>query len=246
MTASNQVTYKWGVINPAVQREDPRTLGYEPILPPSIAILNTPLGIADYTVDAIDEAMVRYDDCVRTLVGQGAQSVSLTGIPISVQLGRKRVLDLMEHTERDLGVPGDAAMEAAVDAMKHLNVSHIAVGSRWPDEINQAVESYLNEVGIEAKAFTTRGQWHADASAMSLEMGIRIAFELGREAMRKAPDADGLLLPGGAWRPLAVIPSLEEDFGVPVFTNDTTRAWRFIHDGLAPPLQGWGKLLATP
>ena len=81
---------------------------------------------------------------------------------------------------------------------------------------------------------------------MSFEMGVRLAFELGREAMRKAPQAEALFLPGGAWRPLPAVPILEEDYGKPVFTNGNTRAWRIIHDGLAPAVSGWGKLLATP
>jgi maleate cis-trans isomerase len=64
--------------------------------------------------------------------------------------------------------------------------------------------------------------------------------------MRKAPQADGLFLPGGTWRPLPAVPILEEDFGKPVFTNTTTNVWRVMHDGFAPPVQGWGRLLANP
>jgi hypothetical protein len=39
---------------------------------------------------------------------------------------------------------------------------------------------------------------------------------------------------------------LEEDYNKPVFTNGNTRAWRLIHDGIAPPVSGWGRLLANP
>jgi len=42
------------------------------------------------------------------------------------------------------------------------------------------------------------------------------------------------------------VPILEEDYDKPVFTNGNTRAWRLIHDGIAPPVTGWGRLLATP
>jgi len=92
---------------------------------------------------------------------------------------------------------------------------------------------------------TTRGQWARQAFDMSVEMGVKLAFELGRKAMRSAPQADALLLPGSAWRPLPAVPYLEEDYSKPVFTNRNTRAWRLIHDGVAPPVEGWGRLLAT-
>lgn len=65
-------------------------------------------------------------------------------------------------------------------------------------------------------------------------------------AVRQAPQADALFLPGGAWRPLPAVPILEEDYNKPVFTNGNTRAWRLIHDGIAPPVSGWGRLLANP
>lgn len=244
-----QVTprYVWGLINPTVGAEE---LGSnekaERLLPLDVVTVSNGLGISDYTVEGVDEAIGRYDSLVADLVGQGAQRIVLAGIPISVQLGRKQVLELMEHTQERFGVPGDAAAEAVVAAMQHLGVSRIAVGSRWADEVNDALIRYFAEAGIEVLTITSEGQWAKQAFAMSFELGVKLAFQLGREAMRRAPEAEALLLPGGTWRPLAAVPILEEDYGKPVFTNGNTRAWRIIHDGHAPAVSGWGKLLATP
>ena len=239
--------YVWGMINPRTA-EDESALGNRPerLLPPDVVSVANGLGISDYTVDAVNEAMARYDDLVTDLVGRGAQRVVLGGIPVSVQLGRKRVLELMEHTRQRFGVPGDAAAEAVVAGMQHLGVSKVAVGSRWADEVNNALIRYFAEAGVEVLTITSAGQWARQASEMSFEMGVKLAFELGREAMRRAPQAEALFLPGGAWRPLPAVPVLEEDYGRPVFTNGNTRAWRIIHDGFAPAVHGWGKLLATP
>jgi arylmalonate decarboxylase len=81
---------------------------------------------------------------------------------------------------------------------------------------------------------------------MSIEEGIKLAFQLAREAMRNAPKAEGLLLAGGAWRSLAAVPILEEDYGIPVVTNPIAQVWRLIAAGIAPPVKGWGRLLARP
>ena len=247
MTAQNTPSYCWGVIAPA--RGDETVDGSpqsEPLLPPEVVTLTNVLGIQDYTVQGVEDAMGRYADCVQDLVSRGAQRVSLNGIPISVQLGRRRVLDLIEHTQNNLGVPGDTAGEAVVAAMHHMGVSKIAVGSRWPEQVNEALVRYLDHAGIEVLTVTSRGQWAQQAFGMSIEMGVKLAFELGREAMRQAPQADALFLPGGAWRPLPAVPILEEDYNKPVFTNGNTRAWRLIHDGIDPPITGWGRLLDTP
>ena len=247
MASQEKAGYCWGVIAPRRgEAADEEGSYYEPLLPPEVVTLSNVLGITDYTVDSINEAMARYPDCVRDLADRGAQRVCLNGIPISVQLGRPRVLELMETTQRDFGVQGDTAGEAVVAAMGHLGVRRIAVGSRWADEVNNALIEYLADADIEVVAMTTRGQWARQAFDMSVEMGVKLAFELGREAMRSAPQADALFLPGGAWRPLPAVPILEEDYSKPVFTNGNTRAWRLIHDRIAPPVAGWGRLLSTP
>ena len=247
MTAHKYPSYCWGVIAPARGDEtgdaSPQS---ESLLPPEVVTLSNVLGIEDYTVQGVEDAMGRYADCVQDLVSRGAQRVSLNGIPISVQLGREKVLELIEETQNTLGVPGDTAGEAVVAAMHHMGVSKIAVGSRWADQVNEALIRYLDHAGIEVLTVTSRGQWAQQAFSMSIAMGVKLAVELGREAMRQAPQADALFLPGGAWRPLPAVPILEEDYGKPVFTNGNTRAWRLIHDGIGPPVSGWGRLLETP
>ncbi|MEE8301635.1 MAG: hypothetical protein V3S24_04275 [Candidatus Tectomicrobia bacterium] len=247
MTTNQRPPYHWGIIAPARGDEAGETDGRtESLLPPEVITLSNVLGIRDYTSEGVEEAMARYPDCVRDLVRRGAQRVTLNGIPISVQLGRPRVLAFIEDSHKNFGVPADTAGEAVVAAMQHLGVSKIAVGSRWADEVNNALIRYLADAGIEVLAMTSRGQWAQQAFSMSVEMGVKLAFELGREAMRQAPEAEALFLPGGAWRPLPAVPILEEDYGKPVFTNKNTQTWRLIHDGIAPPVHGWGRLLATP
>ena len=100
MAAQKYPSYCWGVIAPARGDEtgdaSPQS---ESLLPPEVVTLSNVLGIEDYTVQGVEDAMGRYADCVQDLVSRGAQRVSLNGIPISVQLGRQRVLELIEDTQ---------------------------------------------------------------------------------------------------------------------------------------------------
>ena len=238
--------YRWGVIRPTTGDEDGSSGNSEPLLSPDIVTLRNGLHLQDYTAEGVEEAMTRYWPLVDEHVANGAQRVSLAGVPISSQLGRQRVLELLGETERTRGVVADTASEAIIAGLQHLGISRIAVASRWAPELNDKLVAYLEEVGIRTVSITSEGQWAKEAFAMSIEQGVKLAAQLGREAMRKAPGAGGLLLPGGAWRSLAVVPLLEEDFGRPVITNGMARAWRLIHDGISPPKAGWGTLLATP
>jgi len=217
----------------------------EPLLPPDIHRISSSIEVSDYTTEGVHDAIgQRYWNCVEDLAKQGANSITIAGFPIASQLGRSRVLELLEETARKHGVVADAHAEATVAALKHFGAKRIAVASRWSDPLNKLVIDYLTQAGIEVLTITSVGQWAKQAFSMSIEEGVRLAFQLGREAMRRAPKADALFVAGGAWRSLAAVPILEEDFGIPVVTNPITQPWRLIAAGIAPPVEGWGRLLA--
>ena len=218
----------------------------EPLLPSDIRCIASSIEVSDYTPEGVNDAIEkRYWSCVSELVEQGAQSITLAGFPIASQLGRPRVLALTEETARKTGLIVDSHAEATVAALRHLGVRRIAIASRWSEQLNNALIGYLQQSGLEVLTITSVGQWAQQAFSMSIEEGIKLAFQLGRQAMRQAPDAEGLLLAGGAWRSLAAVPILEEDFHVPVVTNPIAQVWRLIAAGIAPPVKGWGRLLAS-
>lgn len=218
----------------------------EPLLPPNIRQVSATINISDYTNEGVNTAIAkRYWICVDELMEQGAQSITLAGFPIASQLGRDRVLELQEETKAKTGAIADSHAEATIAALRHLGTTRIAVASRWADELNKRLAAYLQHAGIEVLAITNADQWAGRAFSMSIEEGVKLAFQLGREAMRRAPDAQALLLAGGAWRSLAAVPVLEEDFGIPVVTNPIAQVWRLIDAGIAPPVEGWGRLLSS-
>jgi hypothetical protein len=217
----------------------------QPLLPPDILHISSSIEVTDYTTEGVREAIdLRYWNCVDDLIKQGANSITLAGFPIASQLGRPRVLALLDDTARKTGAVADAHAEATVAALSYFGAKCIAVASRWSDTLNKLVIEYLTQAGFEVLAITSVGQWAKQAFSMSIEEGVRLAFQLGREAMRRAPQAEALFVAGGAWRSLAAVPILEEDFGIPVVTNPITQPWRLIAAGIAPPVEGWGRLLA--
>ena len=139
------------------------------------------------------------------------------------------MLRFQEETAAKTGVIADSHAEATIAALAHLGASRIAIASRWPDELNRRLMAYLTDASIEVLAVTSADQWGKQAFSMSIEEGVKLAFQLGREAMRRAPKAEALLLAGGAWRSLSAVPILEEDFGIPVVTNPIAPVWRLIH-----------------
>jgi maleate cis-trans isomerase len=216
------------------------------LVPTDVMQIGVGLGIRDYSSEGVNAAMDAFWKCVQTLVDEGAQLIALSGVPVSAGLGRARILELMEEVPRRFGVPLHATLEAIVAALEFVGARGIAMGSRFPAETNAAIAVYLREAGIEVLNATARDISLAQARQLGMEDGMRLALEVGREAMRAASGAEALVLPGGATLSLHAIPALEAEFGKPTMVNLSAEIWSaVVRPGRIPPVEGWGCLLAN-
>lgn len=239
--------FRYGVIHPRAHEEVQRGPCYQlyRLLPLDFMEVATGLGLENYTSEGVEKAIKNYWPCVERLRAEKVDHIVLSGAPIAAMLTRSRVQQLIRETKEKYGIPVDSPLEALIHALDHLGIKKIAVGSRWADKVNNAIVQYLKEGGIEVVGITSRNQWASEAFAMSLEEGLKTALEVGREAARSFPEAQGISVPGGAAMALHVIPAIEEEFGKPTFTNMSAEVWyELIRPGIIPPIKGWGKLLA--
>ena len=239
--------FRYGVIHPRAHEDVQRGPCYQlyRVLPNDFMEIATGLGLENYTKEGVEKAIGNYWTCVERLAKEKADLIIFSGAPISAMLTRPRVQELIAQTKERYGISVDAPLEALIAAMKHLGLKTLAIGSRWADPVNNAIIEYLKQGGIEVLGITKRNQWASDSFAMTLEQGLEMALEVGREAARTWPQADGVSIPGGAAMSLHVIPAIEAEFGKPAFTNMSAEVWYdLIRTGIIPPVQGWGKLLA--
>jgi maleate cis-trans isomerase len=226
-----------------------RGAGYQfyRIVPVDVMQVSVVLGIDEYSADSVEQAITSFWECADLLARERVDRIVLGGAPVSAQLGRDRVLGLLGDLEQRTGIPGDAPIEAVIAAMHHFGLRKIAVGSRWAPELNARVATYLEDGDLEVMGVTARGQWAAQAAAMSFEDGLQAALDVGREAALLDPAVEAVWVAGGAAMALHVVPALEAEYGKPVFTNLTAEVWHgLVSPGIIDPVQGWGRLLASP
>ena len=242
--------FRWGFIGAsrfagAVQVG--ATYRFYQIVPTNVMMVSTGLvGMGDYTREGVNRAIESYWECVDLLVKERVDVIILGGAPVSAQLGRARVRELFDETKRRTGITADGTLESAIAAMNHLGVKRLSVGSRWADEVNQGLRGYLEDGGIEIVDLFGRGYWSADMRHFNFEERLQLALDVAHEAAEKSPTAEGVLLPGGVITEHAIVP-IEEQYGKAVFTNNNTEVWNnLVRPGVIPPIQGWGRLLATP
>lgn len=238
--------YRWGSIVPRPHKVETGP-GYEfyRLIPLEVMEIKTVLGIAEYSAAAVETAMGRFWDCVELLQREHVDRIVLGGVPVSARLGRARVRELLDAAEQNTGTGFDAPLEAVIACMRHLGLTQLAVASRWSEDLNSAVASYLADGDIEVVASTERGQQADESAAMTLVEGLELALEVGREAGRNSPDAQAIFVAGGATLSLHVIPALEAEFAKPAFTNFSALVFTgLVGPGVIDPPRGWGRLLA--
>ena len=239
--------FRYGVIQPRAHEEVQRARSYQlyRLLPLDFIEISTGLGLENYTREGVEKAIENYWTCVDRLAKEKVDHIIFSGAPISAMLTRPRVRDLLRETKERTGISADAPLEALIAAMHHLGLKTLAIGSRWADPVNDAIKRYLEAGGIEVLGMSQRNQWASDSFAMSLEQGLEMALDVGREAAKSWPEAEAISVPGGAAMSLHVIPAIEDEFSKPAFTNMSAEVWNaLMRPGIIAPVQGWGRLLA--
>jgi arylmalonate decarboxylase len=238
--------FRYGVILPGTGGVQ-RGVDYQfyRLVPTDVMQIGVGLGIRDYSAAGVQGATSALRTGVDTLLAEGADSIMLSGVPVSAGLGRRRVVELIDEVPRRTGIPFQATLEAVVGAFAFLGVSRIAMASRFPADTNSAIVAYLHEAGIDVLATTSRDISLAQARQLSMHDGLQLALDLGREAMAASPAAEAIFMPGGATLSLHAIPALEAEFHVPALINLSAEIWSaLIRPGIIPPVTGWGCLLA--
>lgn len=216
------------------------------VFPPDVFMATFPLALSAFTRPAVDAALGNFWEGVDFLASRGVERIVQGGIPVSALAGRDRIRRLLDEAERKTGIPCDGDFEESIRALQDLGVRKVAVAAKWDDALMHGVSVYLEDAGFAVTGLTSKVHTAREVVALSADDGIEMAVELGREAFRQSPGADGLLLAGGAWLSLQAIPRLEAEFGRPVVTNPSATFWAALKQfGLRSQEPGMGRLLDT-
>jgi maleate cis-trans isomerase len=219
------------------------------VAPEGMMLLTTGLNLTDYTLAAVEQELPTLWQRFDLLASKKVDRISLSGVPVASALGRKKMREILAEGEQRTGVPCDTDLEAHIVTLQHFGATHIALATRWPERVNAALTRYLAEAGIEVIASRSRARTLEQNKHSSAADDHLLALELGREALRAAPAADALLMPGGLWFAIHAVPLLEAEYGRPVLLNILSTTWAALHAAgkrmLHRPDPRWGKVLAS-
>ena len=180
--------FRYGVIHPRANEEFQRGPAYQlyRLVPLDVMEISTGLGLENYTPEGVERPLPTTGTALRSW--QKKRRTSLFSVARRFrECWAGPGLSSCSARRKKNRHPGGRSLEALIAAMNHLGLKTLTIGSRWADAVNEAMTRYLEAGGIKVVGITKRNQWAADAFAMSLEEGLKIALEVGREAAKLAP-----------------------------------------------------------
>lgn len=219
------------------------------VVPEGMMLVTTGLDLKEYSLAGVEAELPTLWQRYELLAKKKVDRISLSGVPVAAALGRARVREILAEAAARTGLPCDTDLEAHIAVLQHLGVTRIALATRWPDAVNDALTRYLAEVDIEVIACRSHPRTLEVNKHSSAASDHELALELGRQVLRAAPDAQALLLPGGLWYAIYAVPMLEAEFGKPVLLNITSTAWAALHAAgermRHAPDPRWGQVMAS-
>ena len=219
------------------------------VAPEGMMLVTTGLDLKDYTLAAVEKELPMLWQRFDLLAKKKVDRLSLSGVPVASALGRKRMREILAEGEKRTGLACDTDLEAHIATLQHLGASKIALATRWPEAVNAALTRYLAEAGIEVLACASRARTLDQNKLSSAAADHELALELGGKALREAPRAQALLMPGGLWHAIHAVPLIEAEHGRPVLLNILSTTWAALRAAGARmqvrPDRRWGKVLAS-
>lgn len=228
MTRAVHPWYKLGYVIPHAYT-DMDAYQFYAIAPRGMLLVTTGLNFQGHSTAAAENELPLFRERVALLAKRKVDRIALSGVPVASFLGRKRMLDVLAAAQDASGVACDTDLEAHIAALKHLGATRIALATRWPATTTDRLTQYLKEAGIEVIANCSRASTLDQHKTADAAADHSLALELGAAAMRSAPDAQAVLMPGGLWHAFQAVPMLEAEFGRPVLLNIISTTWAALH-----------------
>src|SRR4029077_20425252 len=86
-----------------------------------------------------------------------------------------------------------------VAAAKHLGLRRIGLANKWSEPMNRILGHFFSRARVGIAGVASEVLSPAQFQKISTADNMALAFELGRAALTRFPDADGLYIGGGGW-----------------------------------------------
>jgi maleate cis-trans isomerase len=157
----------------------------------------------------------------------------------SYSLGKTGEAQLIARLEALSDTRVMTAAGAVLQALAHLGVRKVALGTPYTEDISLQGKAHLEAHGLQVVSFGRLEQVHN-----IYEETAERAYALARRV--DTPEAEAVFISGTGLPTLPVLEMLENDLGKPVFSSATAMMWLALRTArVGQPISGYGRLLAA-
>lgn len=215
------------------------------IAPPGVMLVMIPVGLGKFSKEDVERVFAPLDRYVDQLMERGVDLIMQSGVPLPILIGVEAHDRLIERIAMRSGKPATSSVLGVVAAIRRLGLKRVVVANKWSEPMNRVLGDFFARggagiAGVAAEVLTP-DQFQKITTADHMEL----AYELGRAAFTRYPDADGLYIGGGSWLSEPVCQALEHEFGRPAISNMSAMIWDTLTLlGAWKPIPGQGRLLS--
>ena len=216
------------------------------LAPPGVMLIMIGAGLGKFTKDDVERVFAPIDGYMDQLVERGADLVMQSGVPLPLLIGVEAHDRLIERMAKRSGKPATSSVLGVVAAAKRLGLRRIAVASKWSEPMIRTLGEFFARGGTTIVGAASEVLAPAQFQKIAHDDHMALAYELGRTALTRYPDADGLYIGGGSWLSEPVCQALEREFGKPAISNPSAMVWDTLTRlGRWAPIPGQGRLLSS-
>lgn len=208
-------------------------------LPAGVTLHTARLFLAKITPESIERMVADLDTQSRLLASADVDVIVLGATAPSFLKGLGYDRELIRRIETVTGKPATTTSTALIEAIRHLRVKQVVLGSAYDDKVNAIAKSFLEASGI--TVLDAKGLDLVDNLVVG-RLDAETAYVLAKEVDR--PDAEAVVLACTNWRTMDVIDRLEQELGKPVISTTQVSVWAALRKiGVADGVPGYGRLL---
>jgi maleate isomerase len=209
------------------------------IVPDGVTLVVTSLAIV---VRSKDEVEASYDISMRAareMAAAGCDIVVLGGVPINLSRGFSNAKQMIADLEGELKVKVSTSTAAQTAAAHALGCKKVVVCQPYEKSETDRIASYAKHFGCEVLGATG---WGSPFNQIG-RIPRHAALDMGRELMKKHPDADSILFPSPHWPTAGALDVLEREFGVSCMSAHQAIVWDALRRcGVNERIEGFGRL----
>jgi maleate isomerase len=208
-------------------------------LPAGVTLHTARLFLTQITPDSILRMVEDLETQSRHLASADVDVIVLGATAPSFLKGLGYDRELIGKIEAATGKRATTTSTALIEAIRHLNVSRVVLGSAYDDRVNAIARSFLEASGV--TVLDAKGLGVVDNLVVG-RLGPETAYDLARKVDRV--DAEAIVLACTNWKTMDVIDRLEQELGKPVVSTTQASIWAALRMiGGIDGVPGYGRLL---